>query len=77
MSVTRTTKRLGLGLTSSLACWLAACGGSDPEAKPLAAGHHELDAGSYILDLVKRDQRGTGRPKLPRIEVTVEASVSS
>jgi hypothetical protein len=71
MSVTRTTKRLGVGLALSLVCWLAACGGSDPEAKPLGAGHQELDTGSYILDLVKRDQRGTGPPNLPRIEVTV------
>jgi hypothetical protein len=51
--------------------WVAACVGSDADPKPLAAGRQALAAGSYVLDLVKRDQHGTGPPNLPRIEISV------
>ena len=64
-------------LAAFAAMTFSACGGS--EAKPtsqersavLGAGHQELEAQTHTLDLVARDQRGTGPARLPRIEITV------
>jgi hypothetical protein len=42
------------------------------EATPaLGAGRQALDAGPHILDLVARDERGTGPAHLPKIQITV------
>lgn len=64
-------------LAAFAAMTFSACGGS--EAKPtsqersavLGAGRQELEAQTHTLDLVARDQRGTGPARLPRIEITV------
>jgi len=65
------------GLLMTLIVMLAACGGSEATAtsqeRPaaLGAGRQELEAGAHVLDLVARDERGTGPARLPRIEITV------
>ena len=52
---------------------LAGCGGSASEESraPLGAGMQELEAGTHVLDLVARDEKGTGPARLPRIEITL------
>ena len=64
-------KRLCAGLSLGLVSWVAACGGSGGDPKLLGEGRQALAAGSYFLDLVKRDEHGTGPMKVPRIEITV------
>jgi hypothetical protein len=65
------------GLFVTLAVTLAACGGSEATATsqespaPLGAGRQELEPGTHVLDLVARDESGTGPASLPRIEMTV------
>ena len=67
----RTARSVCLALSLVLVSCIAGCGGSDPPAQPLGTGRQPLHAGSYLLDLVKRDQRGNGPTNLPRIEITV------
>ena len=72
---------LAVVVSSTAAAALAACGGSDPAPSgaasahesraPLGAGHQKLDAGTHVLDLLARDQEGTGPAHLPRLAVTV------
>lgn len=76
--MTTTTMRApAAALIISLIVTLAACGGSEPSAtsqetpSPLGPGSEELESGIHVLDLVARDQAGTGPEHLPKIEITV------
>jgi hypothetical protein len=44
---------------------------SQKATRPLGRGREELNPGTHVIDLVARDQRGTGPAHLPRIVITV------
>jgi hypothetical protein len=59
-------------LAAALVVTLAACGSASMSA-PLGPGREQLKAGAHVLDLVAREQPGSGPAHAPKIEVTVPA----